>query len=42
MLTTAKVAKRFGITSNMPSFLPVAIGAADITLAEQVGGELRG
>ena len=31
------VAKRFGITSNMPAFLPVAIGAADITLAEQVG-----
>ncbi|MDQ2924067.1 MAG: PBP1A family penicillin-binding protein [Acidobacteriota bacterium] len=30
-------AKRFGITSNMPAFLPVAIGAADITLAEQVG-----
>jgi penicillin-binding protein 1A len=31
------VAKRFGITSNLPAFLPVAIGAADITLAEQVG-----
>jgi penicillin-binding protein 1A len=31
------VAHRFGITSNLPSFLPVAIGAADITLAEQVG-----
>ena len=31
------VAKRFGVTSNMPAFLPVAIGAADITLAEQVG-----
>ncbi len=30
-------AKRFGITSNMPNFLPVAIGSADITLAEQVG-----
>ncbi len=30
------VAKRFGITSNLPAFLPVAIGAADITLAEQV------
>ena len=32
-----EVAKRFGITSNMPAYLPVAIGAADITLAEQVG-----
>lgn len=32
-----QVAHDFGITSNMPSFLPVAIGAADITLAEQVG-----
>jgi penicillin-binding protein 1A len=32
-----ETAKRFGITSNMPPFLPVAIGSADITLAEQVG-----
>jgi penicillin-binding protein 1A len=32
-----EVAHRFGITSNIPAFLPVAIGAADITLAEQVG-----
>jgi penicillin-binding protein 1A len=31
------VAHRFGIVSNIPAFLPVAIGAADITLAEQVG-----
>ena len=31
------VAKRFGIVSNLPPFLPIAIGAADITLAEQVG-----
>ncbi|AEU36440.1 penicillin-binding protein 1A [Granulicella mallensis] len=31
-----EVAHRFGITSNMPNFLPVAIGAADISLAEQV------
>jgi penicillin-binding protein 1A len=31
------VAKRFGITSNLPPFLPIAIGAADITLVEQVG-----
>ena len=35
--TVIAVAKRFGITSNLPPFLPVAIGAADITLAEQVG-----
>ncbi len=32
-----ETAHRFGITSNIPMFLPVAIGAADITLAEQVG-----
>ncbi len=32
-----EVAHRFGITSNIPDFLPVAIGSADITLAEQVG-----
>lgn len=32
-----EVAQRFGITSTMPPFLPIAIGAADITLAEQVG-----
>jgi penicillin-binding protein 1A len=32
-----EVAHRFGITSNIPEFLPVAIGSADITLAEQVG-----
>ncbi len=32
-----ETAHRFGITSNIPAFLPVAIGAADITLAEQVG-----
>jgi len=30
-------AHRFGITSNIPAFLPIALGAADITLAEQVG-----
>ena len=35
--TVIAVAQRFGITSNLPPFLPVAIGAADITLAEQVG-----
>ena len=32
-----EVAHRFGITSEIPAFLPVAIGAADLTLAEQVG-----
>jgi penicillin-binding protein 1A len=32
-----ETAHRFGITSNIPAFLPVAIGAADITLSEQVG-----
>lgn len=31
-----EVARRFGVTSPIPNFLPVAIGAADLTLAEQV------
>ena len=31
------MAHRFGVTSDIPAFLPVAIGAADISLAEQVG-----
>ncbi len=31
-----EVARRFGVTSPMPNYLPVAIGAADLTLAEQV------
>ena len=35
--TVIAVAHRFGITSEIPAFLPIAIGAADITLAEQVG-----
>jgi penicillin-binding protein 1A len=30
-------AHRFGITSDIPPFLPVALGSADITLYEQVG-----
>lgn len=30
-------AHRFGITSDIPAFLPVAIGASDLTLYEQVG-----
>ncbi len=37
MSTVIATARRFGITSPLPNFLPVAIGAADITLAEQVG-----
>lgn len=32
-----ETARRFGITSDLPPFLPVAIGAADISLDEQVG-----
>jgi penicillin-binding protein 1A len=32
-----ETAHRFGIASNIPAFLPVAIGSADITLYEQVG-----
>ena len=32
-----ETAHRFGLTSNIPAFLPVAIGSADITLYEQVG-----
>jgi penicillin-binding protein 1A len=31
-----EVAHRFGVTSNIQPFLPVAIGSADITLEEQV------
>jgi penicillin-binding protein 1A len=32
-----ETAHRFGVTSNIPAFLPVAIGSADISLSEQVG-----
>jgi penicillin-binding protein 1A len=32
-----ETAHRFGVTSTIPAFLPVAIGSADITLFEQVG-----
>ena len=35
--TVIAVARRFGITSDLPPYLPVAIGAAGITLSEQVG-----
>jgi penicillin-binding protein 1A len=31
-----ETAHRFGVTSNIPAFLPVAIGSADLTLYEQV------
>ena len=31
-----ETAHRFGVTSNIPAYLPVAIGAADLTLYEQV------
>ncbi len=33
--TVIDYARRFGITSPLPPYLPVALGAADITLAEQ-------
>jgi|SRR5579862_5642569 len=31
-----ETARRFGVTSEIPPYLPVALGAADITLQEQV------
>jgi penicillin-binding protein 1A len=34
--TVIRLARRFGVTSPLPSFLPVAIGAAGITLEQQV------
>jgi len=33
--TVIEYARRFGITSNLPPYLPVALGAAEITLLEQ-------
>jgi penicillin-binding protein 1A len=33
--TVIDYARRFGITSNLPPYLPVALGAAEITLIEQ-------
>jgi penicillin-binding protein 1A len=33
--TVIDYARRFGITSNMPPYLPVALGSAEITLFEQ-------
>jgi penicillin-binding protein 1A len=35
MPTVTEYARRFGITSSLPPFLPVALGAADLTLYEQ-------
>jgi penicillin-binding protein 1A len=35
MAEIAQYARRFGITSPVPPFLPVALGAADLTLYEQ-------
>jgi penicillin-binding protein 1A len=31
-------ARRFGISSNLPAYLPVALGAAEVTLLEQTSG----
>ena len=33
--TVIEYARRFGVTSNMPPYLPVALGSAEITLFEQ-------
>jgi penicillin-binding protein 1A len=33
--TVIDYARRFGITSNLPAYLPVALGAAEVTLIEQ-------
>ncbi len=33
--TVIEYARKFGITSPLPAYLPIALGAADITLAEQ-------
>jgi penicillin-binding protein 1A len=33
-----EVAHRFGISSNIPAFLPVALGSVEVTLEEQVAG----
>ena len=36
MKKVIEVAHQFGITSNIPAFLPVALGAVEVTLKEQV------
>ena len=33
--TVIEYARRFGVTSSIPAYLPVALGAADLTLMEQ-------
>jgi penicillin-binding protein 1A len=33
--TVIEYARRFGVTSNLPPYLPVALGAAEVTLFEQ-------
>ncbi len=33
--TVIDYARRFGITSNIPAYLPIALGSADLTLMEQ-------
>jgi penicillin-binding protein 1A len=35
MASVAEYARRFGITSQIPTYLPVALGAADLTLYDQ-------
>src|SRR3954462_2367350 len=36
MRTVIDTARKFGITSPMPAYLPVALGSAEVTLYEQV------
>lgn len=33
--TVVEYARRFGVTSNIPPYLPIALGSADLTLMEQ-------
>jgi len=35
MATVARYAKKFGLTAQIPLYLPIALGAADVTLYEQ-------
>ncbi len=37
MRKVIETAHRFGVTSNIPNYLPVALGAVEITLEQQVG-----
>ncbi len=37
MRKVIETAHRFGVTSNIPNYLPVALGAVEITLQQQVG-----